>query len=54
MIEAGYDILFPEDEEKIFKCPFCGRIIPGSESVEWIDKEEQIFRCPECGKELET
>lgn len=53
MMEGGYDLLFPDDEENSFKCSFCGRIIQDSERVEWLDKSEKKLKCPECGETLE-
>lgn len=47
-----YELLFPDDEDKTFKCLYCGRVINGSEEVEWVDKDEKIFKCPDCGKQL--
>ena len=53
MLEGGYDLLFPDDEDETFQCPFCNRIINGSQKVEWIDKKNKIFKCPACGDKLE-
>jgi DNA-directed RNA polymerase subunit RPC12/RpoP len=52
MLEGGYDLLFPDDEDENYECPHCGRIIEGNEKVEWIDKKNKIFKCPECGEEV--
>jgi transcription elongation factor Elf1 len=41
-----------EDEDKSFKCPFCGREIKGDEKVE-VDKERKVFKCPDCDEEIE-
>ena len=54
ILEGGWDLLlFPDDENKSFKCTFCGRVIQGGEQVEWLSKEEGKFKCPDCGEELE-
>ncbi|MBD3245582.1 MAG: hypothetical protein GF333_01045 [Candidatus Omnitrophica bacterium] len=45
--------LFPKDEEELYKCDFCGRIVEGHEYVEWVDPKRQMFRCPDCGEVLE-
>jgi predicted RNA-binding Zn-ribbon protein involved in translation (DUF1610 family) len=47
-----HELLFPEEEDREYKCPYCGRVIRGSEKVEWIDKKRGIFKCPDCGKKL--
>jgi len=47
-----YDLLFPDDETKTFKCSSCGRLILGNEQVEWVNKSRRAFKCPECGEEL--
>ena len=47
------ELLFPEEEDRTYECPHCGRVIEGSEEVEWIDKKRETFKCPGCGKELE-
>lgn len=48
-----YELLFPDDEDRTVECDSCGRIIKGSEKVEWINKKGGIFKCPDCGKEIE-
>lgn len=52
MLEGGYDLLFPDDEDETYECPFCNRVIMGSEKVEWKDKKDRIFLCPECKREI--
>jgi len=52
MLEGGYELLFPEEEDRTVECPYCGRLIRGDEEVEWIDKKKKIFKCPDCGKKL--
>ena len=52
MMEGGYDLLFPDDDEQTFKCPFCRALISGDQKVEWIDKKSGKFKCPECGEEI--
>lgn len=47
-----YELLFPDDEDREVKCDNCGRVIKGSEKVEWIDKNKQIFKCPDCKQEI--
>lgn len=53
MLEGGYDLLFPDDEDDTVECESCGRVIKGSEKVEWVDKERRIFKCPECKENIE-
>lgn len=53
VMEGGWDLLFPDDEEGTFDCPFCGQVIQGSQKVQWIDKNEKKFKCPACGQTLE-
>lgn len=48
-----YELLFPEEEDRTYECPYCKRVIQGNEKVEWIDKKNKIFKCPECGEKLE-
>ena len=57
------ELLFPEEEDKTYECPHCGRVIEGDEKVECIgppvrpedgpasrlDKKKRIFKCPACG-----
>jgi predicted RNA-binding Zn-ribbon protein involved in translation (DUF1610 family) len=52
VMEGGWDLLYPDDEDETFECPHCNRIINGSEKVEWVDKKNSVFKCPECGEEL--
>lgn len=47
-----WELMFPEDEDKTFKCPSCNRIIKGSDKVAWIDKKNRIFKCLDCGELL--
>ncbi|MCX6760324.1 MAG: hypothetical protein NTW46_03200 [Candidatus Nealsonbacteria bacterium] len=47
-----YELLFPDDENKEVECDNCGRVIKGSEKVEWVDKNKQIFKCPDCKQEI--
>jgi DNA-directed RNA polymerase subunit RPC12/RpoP len=47
-----YELLFPDDEDKTFRCLYCGREIKGSEKVEWIDKDKKFFKCPDCDEQL--
>jgi PTS system fructose-specific IIC component len=48
-----WELMFPEDEDKTFKCPSCDTIIKGDDKVPWIDKKNKIFKCPDCGKLLQ-
>jgi len=43
-----YDLLFPDDEKATYECPFCARLIKGSEEVAWLDKKRRVFKCPDC------
>lgn len=43
-----WELMFPEDEDRTYECPSCGRVISGGEKVPWIDKKNQIFKCPGC------
>ena len=52
MMEGGYDLLFPDDEDETYECSHCGRIINGHERVEWLDKKNKIFKCPGCHSEI--
>lgn len=52
MLGGGWDLLFPDEFEDNYTCPFCGRVIQGREKVEWVDKNLGIFKCPECGEEI--
>jgi predicted RNA-binding Zn-ribbon protein involved in translation (DUF1610 family) len=52
VMEGGYDLLFPDDEDKEFECPHCQTVIAGSEKVEWIDRKKRVFKCPECEEEI--
>jgi predicted RNA-binding Zn-ribbon protein involved in translation (DUF1610 family) len=49
-----YELLFPDDQDKECECSECGRVIKGSEKVEWLDKKRSIFKCPNCGEEVEV
>lgn len=49
-----YELLFPDDKDRECECPACGRVIKGSEKVEWVDKKRGIFKCPDCGEEVEV
>ena len=49
----GWALLFPDDEDAEFECPYCNRVIQGHEKVEWIDKNNKIFKCPDCGERIE-
>jgi DNA-directed RNA polymerase subunit RPC12/RpoP len=51
-LEGGWDLLFPDDEERSYICLYCKKIIKGKEKVEWVEKNK-IFKCPECDKSLE-
>jgi predicted RNA-binding Zn-ribbon protein involved in translation (DUF1610 family) len=53
IMEGGYELLFPEDEERSYQCPYCGRIINGDEKVRWLDRMKTIFQCPECEEKIE-
>jgi len=48
-----YELLFPDDEDKEVECDNCGRVIQGSEKVEWMDKNKQIFKCPDCKQKIQ-
>ena len=41
-----------EDENKILKCPACGREIRPDEKVE-VDRKRKVFKCPDCNEEIE-
>lgn len=43
------ELMFPDDSEGTFECPFCGRVIEGDEKVE-VDKDKKTFKCPDCGQ----
>lgn len=46
------ELMFPEDSEETFKCPFCGRAIERGEKVQ-TNKEKCVFKCPDCGSKIE-
>lgn len=48
VLEGGWELLFPEDEEGSIECSACGRVIRGNEKVEWTDKKKKTFKCPNC------
>lgn len=52
MLEGGYDLLFPDDEDNTVECENCGRVIKGSEKVEWVDKNKRIFKCLDCKQDI--
>ena len=53
MMDGSFDVLFPDDENASYMCPFCGTIINGGDEVVWIDRENSIFKCPVCEKNIE-
>lgn len=48
-----YELMFPDDPDKTFECPFCRNVIEGNEQVE-VDRERNVFKCPACGQEIEV
>ncbi len=48
VLDGGWDLLFPEEENRSYECPFCEEVINGNSQVEWVDKEGKIFKCPNC------
>ena len=52
-MEDGWDLLLADDKDKDFECSNCGRIINGSEQVEWVDRQNNIFKCPACENRYE-
>lgn len=50
MLDGGYDLLFPDDEDNKYKCPFCLETVNGSDKVEWLNKDHTRFKCPNCGE----
>ena len=50
VLEGGWDLLFPDDDEMSYECPFCRKVLTGKEKVEWIDRKNKIFKCPHCNK----
>ena len=52
MLEGGYELLFPEEEEVVAVCPYCDYEIMGGETVEVADKKKKLAKCPGCGKEM--
>ena len=48
-----YELMFPDEPDKIIECPYCGEVIKGDAKVVCVDKIRRIFKCPNCDEEIE-
>ncbi|MDD5556545.1 MAG: hypothetical protein PHN82_04750 [bacterium] len=53
MMASGYDGIFKMPGDGSYRCPHCGRVGTGEDTVYWIDRDEGKFKCPECGGIIE-